>query len=87
MDNLAQPPKMADYRFGELIKAQNYAYARGLMVSPVHLPGALDAMLADGWELMSIFGETNSEKIGFIFKRVVIKKKSGLEPYNYDWPE
>ncbi len=70
MDNLAQPPKMADYRFGELIKGENYAYARGLMVSPVHLPGALDAMLADGWELMSIFGETNSEKIGFIFKRV-----------------
>jgi len=78
---------MADYRFGELIKGENYAYARGLMVSPVHLPAALDAMLADGWELMGIFGETNSEKIGFIFKRVALKEKSGLEPYNYDWPE
>lgn len=70
-NNLAEPPKLADYRFGELIKGENYAYARGLMVSPVHLPGALDAMLADGWELMSIFGETNSEKIGFIFKKVL----------------
>jgi hypothetical protein len=28
-------------------------------------------MLADGWELMGIFGETNSEKIGFIFKKVL----------------
>lgn len=67
--NLAQPPEIADYRFGELIKGENYAYARGLMVSPVHLPKALDAMYNDGWELMGIFGETHSEKIGFIFKK------------------
>jgi hypothetical protein len=71
VDNLAEPPKMADYRFGQLIKGNNYAYARGLTINPTHLPSALDAMLEDGWELMSIFGETNSEKIGFIFKKVL----------------
>lgn len=67
--NLAQPPEMADYRFGELIKGEHYAYARGLTINPGHLPFALDAMKRDDWELMAIFGETNSEKIGFIFKR------------------
>lgn len=73
MDNLAQPPKMADYRFGSLIKGEHYAYARGLTINPSHLPDALDAMYKDGWELMSIFGETDSAKIGFIFKRVKLK--------------
>lgn len=67
--NLAEPPQLADYRFGSLIKGENYAYARGLTINPSHLPDALDAMYKDGWELMSIFGETDSAKIGFIFKR------------------
>lgn len=67
--NLAEPPKLADYRFGSLIKGEHYAYARGLTINPSHLPDALDAMYKDGWELMGIFGETDSSKIGFIFKR------------------
>lgn len=70
--NLAEPPKLADYRFGSLIKGEHYAYARGLTINPSHLPDALDAMYKDGWELMGIFGETDSAKIGFIFKRVLI---------------
>lgn len=71
MGNLAQPPETPDYRFGQLIKGKHYAYARGLMINPIHLPVALDAMLEDGWELMGVFGETTSEKVGFIFKKVL----------------
>ena len=71
MTDLATPPNLQDHRFGELIKGEHYAYARGLTVSPPHLPRALDAMMADGWELMAIFGQTDASKIGFIFKRVL----------------
>lgn len=70
MPDLASPPPLQDHRFGELIKGKYYAYARGLTINPTHLPTALDAMMDDGWELMSIFGETHSSKIGFIFRRV-----------------
>lgn len=70
ISDLATPPSLPDYRFGSLIKGDNYAYARGLTINPSHLPQALDAMYEDGWELMSIFGETDSSKIGFIFKRI-----------------
>jgi len=35
-----------------------------------HLPTALDAMEKDGWSLMAIFGETKSEKVGFVFRRI-----------------
>lgn len=73
--NLAEPPQLADYRFGSLIKGENYAYARGLTINPNHLPEALDAMHKDGWELMAIFGETDSAKIGFIFKRIFKQRK------------
>lgn len=69
MTDLAAPPPLQDHRFGELIKGKRYAYARGLTISPTHLPRALDAMKEDGWELMAIFGETDASKIGFIFKR------------------
>ena len=69
MTDLASPPPLQDHRFGELIKGRRYAYARGLTINPTHLPVALDAMEADGWELMAIFGETHADKIGFIFKR------------------
>lgn len=70
MTDLAQPPELQDHRFGDLIKGEYYAYARGLTINPSHLPRALDAMQADGWELMAIFGETDSSKIGFIFKNI-----------------
>lgn len=70
MTDLASPPPLQDHRFGELIKGKHYAYARGLTINPTHLPVALDAMLEDGWELMAIFGETASPKVGFVFKRL-----------------
>lgn len=70
MNDIAQPPELQDHRFGEFIKGEYYAYARGLTISPAHLPVALDAMQNDGWELMAIFGETHCERVGFIFKRV-----------------
>jgi hypothetical protein len=74
MKSLAEPPKLQDHRFGELIKGKHYAYARGLTINPTHLPIALDAMQDDGWELMAIFGETTSEKVGFVFKRSAQKE-------------
>lgn len=70
MTDLADPPPLQDHRFGELIKGERFAYARGLTINPTHLPTALDAMYRDGWELMAIFGQTDASKIGFIFKRV-----------------
>ena len=71
MTDIAEPPPLQDHRFGELIKGEYYAYARGLTINPTHLPRAFDAMMEDGWELMAVFGETDSAKVGFIFKRVV----------------
>lgn len=68
--DITELPKMQDHRFGELIKGEYYAYARGLTINPIHLPRALDAMQEDGWELMAIFGQTDASKIGFIFKRI-----------------
>jgi len=70
MTDLAEPPRLQDHRFGELMKGRNYSFARGLTVNPTHLPAALDAMHDDGWELTAIFGQTDATKIGFIFKRI-----------------
>lgn len=70
MNDIINPPEIPDYRFARLVKGVNYAYARGLLINPVHLPGALDAMLLDGWEVISVFGQTDSEQVGFLFKRV-----------------
>jgi hypothetical protein len=75
MTDLASPPPLQDHRFGELIKGHHFAYARGLTINPTHLPVALDAMMDDGWELMAIFGETKSEKVGFVFKRMHSRDK------------
>lgn len=72
MTDLSQPPALQDHRFGELIKGRRYCYARGLTINPSHLPVALDAMEDDGWELMAIFGETKSDKVGFVFKRMMV---------------
>ena len=60
--------KVADYRFGSLVKGQHYAFARGLTINPSHLPAALDAMKKDGFELVCIFGEAVSDKMGLIFR-------------------
>lgn len=68
--DVTAPPPMQDYRFATMKKGRRYAYARGLVINPTHLPEALDAMHEDGWELMSIFGDTDANKIGFIFKRI-----------------
>jgi hypothetical protein len=70
MTDIASPPPLQDHRFGEMIKGKHYAYARGLTINPIHLPVALDAMMEDGWELMAVFGDTKSDRVGFVFKRV-----------------
>ena len=62
--------KVQDYRFGSLIKGQHYAFARGLTINPTHLPAALDAMKKDGFELVAMFGEATSDKMGFMFRMV-----------------
>lgn len=61
--------KIQDYRFGSMVKGERFAFARGLTINPTHLPEALDAMYADGWELLAIFGATDATNIGFIFRR------------------
>lgn len=68
-EGLAAMTEVPDYRFGRLSKGRHYAYARGLAINPMHLPQALDAMEDDGWVLISIFGQTDSANIGFIFRR------------------
>lgn len=69
--DLAEPPQLQDYRFGSMKKGKRFAYARGLAINPTHLPEALDAMYEDGWDLLAVFGKTDSANIGFIFKRIV----------------
>lgn len=68
-DDLTTLQEVPDYRFGTLVKGEQFAYARGLTINPTHLPAALDAMAKDGWQLLAIFGETNSANVGFVFKR------------------
>lgn len=70
-EDLAHAPEVPPHRFSQFHKADNYAYARGLEINPTHLPKALDAMLLDGWELVSLFGATDSQNVGFIFKRLL----------------
>lgn len=36
MTDLSSPPPLQDHRFGELIKGEHYAYARGLTINPSH---------------------------------------------------
>jgi hypothetical protein len=62
--------KVADYRFASMVKGQHYSFARGLTISPTHLPAALDAMLKDGFKLVCMFGEAVSDKMGLIFEHV-----------------
>lgn len=69
-EDLAHAPEVPQHRFSQFNKGKHYAYARGLEINPSHLPTALDAMQKDGWELVSLFGQTASEHVGFVFKRV-----------------
>jgi len=72
ISDLAESPPINDHRFGHLEKFGDYAYARGLTVSPAHLPRALHEMEHQfSWRLVAIFGQTDSQSIGFIFKRVL----------------
>lgn len=73
--DLAHGQEVGKHRFTMFTKADNYAYARGLEVSPAHLPLALDAMLADGWELVSLFGQTDAKSVGFVFRWVGPNKR------------
>ena len=68
-DDLAHGPEVPHHRFSVFHEAGQYAYARGLEVNPIHLPTALDAMAKSGWHLLSIFGQTDSKHIGFIFRK------------------
>lgn len=68
-DDLAHGPEVPPHRFSTFHKGKRYAYARGLEINPVHLPTALDAMAEDGWNLLAIFGQTDSKHVGFIFER------------------
>jgi hypothetical protein len=69
-DDLAHAPEVPHHRFSVFHAGESYAYARGLEVSPMHLPTALDAMEKSGWGLVAIFGATDSKHIGFVFERV-----------------
>ena len=68
-DDLAHAPEVPHHRFSTFYESGEYAYARGLEVNPIHLPVALDAMRKSNWHLVAIFGQTDSQHIGFIFRR------------------
>lgn len=68
-DDLAHAPEVPPHRFSMFHKGELYAYARGLEINPIHLPKALDEMAKDGWNLLAIFGQTDSQHVGFIFQR------------------
>jgi hypothetical protein len=67
--DIAHAPEVPPHRFSMFHKGERYAYARGLEINPTHLPVALDAMALDGWYLLAIFGQTDSQHVGFIFER------------------
>lgn len=68
LESLIKPDEVPGHRFAHFHKGKRYAYAKGLKVSPIHLPAALDAMAESGWHLLAIFGETDSKNVGFIFQ-------------------
>lgn len=69
-EDLAHAPEVPPHRFSTFVKHGRWAYARGLEVNPSHLPRALEAMSKDGWDMVSVFGQTDSQHIGFIFKKL-----------------
>ena len=70
-DDLAHAPEVPHHRFSVFHAGKHFAYARGLEVNPTHLTTALDAMAESGWYLIAVFGQTDSQHIGFIFRREV----------------
>ena len=68
-EDLAHAPEVPHHRFSVFHETGDYAYARGLEVNPMHLPTALDAMAKSDWHLVAIFGQTDAQHIGFIFKK------------------
>lgn len=70
-EDLAHAPEVPHHRFSVFHEAGDYAYARGLEVNPMHRATALDAMAKSGWHLCAIFGQTDAQHIGFIFRREV----------------
>lgn len=68
-EDLAHAPEVPHHRFSVFHASGGYAYARGLEVNPMHLPTALDAMAKSGWHLCAIFGQTDAQHIGFIFRQ------------------
>lgn len=69
-EDLSHAPEVPPHRFSTFVKHGRWAYARGLEIAPMHLPRALEAMSRDGWDMTAVFGQTDSQNIGFIFKRI-----------------
>lgn len=69
MPLITDPDTPGSHRFQDFYKSTHFAFARGLAVSPIHLPLALEAMHEAGWELLAAFG-CDAEKIGFLFRRL-----------------
>lgn len=84
-EDLAHAPEVPHHRFSAFHVTGSYAYARGLEVSPMHLPTALDAMAKSGWHLVAIFGQTDQQHIGFIFKRQTFSAFEMAHGYGGDW--
>lgn len=68
MPLVTDPLPVPSHRFQDFYKSENFAFARGLAVNPIHLPLALEAMQESGWKLVAAFG-CDADKIGFLFKR------------------
>jgi hypothetical protein len=69
MPTVTDPLPIPSHRFQDFYKSEHFAFARGLAVSPIHLPLALEAMQEAGWELVAAFG-CDADKIGFLFRRI-----------------
>lgn len=80
-DDLAHAPEVPHHRFSVFHAGKHFAYARGLEVNPTHLTTALDAMAESGWYLIAIFGQTDSQHIGFIFERGVKPAVEVISPF------
>lgn len=85
--DLAHAPEVPPHRFSVFHKGEKYAYARGLEINPMHLPTALDAMEKDGWSLVAIFGQTDSQHVGFIFRRTYMSPLALREDFRRAYPD
>lgn len=67
--DVTDTPALPPHRFTIFTKGRQWAYGRGLEISPSHIPAMLDAMEKDGWVLHSVFGGTVADKVGMLFRR------------------